>query len=113
MRFVALAVLLVASPAFADGLMVHKKVVALETSDKITKMQVTLRVPEVLSCFDRAQTVDVEVTSKAGAVTTTSNAKKKSTDACLQKQFATMRISGSFKATVQLIVEQDPRKKSS
>lgn len=109
MRFFVLAVLLVASPAFAQDLIVQKKVIALETNDKITKMDVTMRVPEVLACFDRVQTVNVEVTSKAGAVTSTSNAKKKSTDTCLQKQFATMKVNGSFKATVQLVVKQDPR----
>lgn len=109
MRFLVLAVLLVASPAFADDLIVQKKVIALETSDKVTKMDVTLRVPEVLACFDRAQTVNVEVTSKAGAVTSTSNAKKKSTDTCLQKQFATMKVKGTFKASVQLVVKPDRR----
>jgi hypothetical protein len=115
MRFLALAVLLAASPAFADNLdlIVHKKVTTLETTDKITKMQVAMRVPGVLSCFDRAQTVLVQVTSKAGAVTSTSDAKRKSTDACLQKQFATMKLDGSFKATVQLVVKPDPRHKSS
>ncbi|HSD91258.1 MAG TPA: hypothetical protein VLB44_27230 [Kofleriaceae bacterium] len=113
MRFLALAVLLLASPAFADNLIVQKKVTALETTDKVTKMDVAMRVPEVLSCFDRTQTVIVQVTSKAGAVTSTSDAKKKSTDTCLQKQFATMRANGSFRATVQLVVKQDPRHASS
>ena len=111
MRFVVLACLLVATPALADGLAVQKKVTSLTTKDKLSKIDVLVKVPDVLSCFDKPRTVVVRVVVKAGKVTETTANADAATNRCLKEKFAAMNVTGTFTADVQLIAKPDPRKK--
>lgn len=109
MRLVVLASILAVAPAFAGGFVVQKKVTSLVTKDSVTKTAILVRVPNVIACFDKAQTVTVALQVKDAKVTKVTPKADKATSACLQKQFAEMNVSGTFTATIQLTVKPDPR----
>ena len=109
MRLLVLASMLAVTPAFAGGFVVQKKVTSLVTKDSLTKTDVLMRVPNVIACFDKAQTVTVSLQVKDGKVTKATPKADKKTSACLKKQFADMNVTGTFTATIQLTVKPDPR----